>query len=144
MEQMAPVGPIYQAGTLSGNPLAVSAGLAQLELLEEQKPWDELERKSKHLENGFRDTLREQGLNLALNRVGSMMTLFFTEPEVENMATAGRSDTSRHAAYFRAMLERGIYLAPSQFEALFVSQAHTEDDIERTLEAARESLREIY
>jgi glutamate-1-semialdehyde 2,1-aminomutase len=129
---------------LSGNPLAVTAGLAQLELLEEEKPWDELERKSENLENGFRETLREQGLDLAVNRVGSMMTLFFTEPGVVDMDTAARSDTKRHAAYFRAMLERGIYLAPSQFEALFVSQAHTESDLERALEAARQSLREIF
>jgi glutamate-1-semialdehyde 2,1-aminomutase len=143
MEQMAPLGPVYQAGTLSGNPLAVSAGLAQLELLEDIKPWDELERKSALLENGFRDTLKELGLNLALNRVGSMMTLFFTEPEVRDMATAGRSDTSRHASYFRAMLERGVYLAPSQFEALFVSHAHTDNDLERTIIAARESLQEV-
>jgi glutamate-1-semialdehyde 2,1-aminomutase len=144
MEQMAPLGPVYQAGTLSGNPLAVSAGLAQLELLEDIKPWNELERKSALLENGFRDTLKELGLNLALNRVGSMMTLFFTEPEVRDMATAGRSDTSRHASYFRAMLERGVYLAPSQFEALFVSHAHTDNDLERTLDAARESLQEVF
>jgi glutamate-1-semialdehyde 2,1-aminomutase len=143
MEQMAPLGPVYQAGTLSGNPLAVTAGLAQLELLEDIKPWDELERKSALLENGFRDTLKELGLNLALNRVGSMMTLFFTEPEVRDMATAGRSDTSRHASYFRAMLERGVYLAPSQFEALFVSHAHTDNDLERTIIAARESLQEV-
>jgi len=144
MEQMAPAGPVYQAGTLSGNPIAMSAGLAQLELLEEQKPWDELERKSAMLEKGFRETLEQLGLGLTLNRVGSMMTLFFRPPEVKDMADAGTSDTKRHAAYFRAMLERGQYLAPSQFEALFVSQAHEDSDLEATIEAAKESLKAAY
>jgi glutamate-1-semialdehyde 2,1-aminomutase len=141
MEQMAPIGPVYQAGTLSGNPLAMTAGLAQLELLEEQKPWEGLEETSKRLEIGFRETLKELDLDLTLNRVGSMMTLFFRSPEVTDMTSAGRCDTGRHASYFRAMLERGIYLAPSQFEALFVSTAHTNEDIQKTLEAGRESLR---
>ncbi len=141
MEQMAPVGPVYQAGTLSGNPLALSAGLAQLELLEEQKPWNRLEETSKRLEAGIRETLKELALDLTVNRVGSMMTLFFRPPEVREMADVGQSDTRRHASYFRAMLERGIYLAPSQFEALFVSTAHTDEDIEKTLEAGRESLK---
>jgi glutamate-1-semialdehyde 2,1-aminomutase len=144
MELMAPVGPVYQAGTLSGNPIAMSAGLAQLELLEEQKPWDELERKSAMLEKGFRESSERLGLDLALNRVGSMMTLFFREPEVKDMSDAGTSDRERHAAYFRAMLERGQYLAPSQFEALFVSQAHEDTDLEATIEAAEESLKVAY
>jgi glutamate-1-semialdehyde 2,1-aminomutase len=144
MEHMAPVGSVYQAGTLSGNPLATSAGLAQLELLEELRPWDELETKSAQLERGFRDTLKELGLELGLNRVGSMMTLFFTQPEVKDMDSAGRSDTRRHASYFRGMLERGIYLAPSQYEALFVSQAHSDDDLDKTVETARESLKEVF
>lgn len=144
MKQMAPIGPVYQAGTLSGNPLAMSAGLAQLELLEEQKPWGRLEETSKRLEAGIRETLKELALDLTLNRVGSMMTLFFRSPEVRDMVDAGQSDTRRHATYFRAMLERGIYLAPSQFEALFVSTAHTDDDIEMTLEAGRESLKVAF
>jgi glutamate-1-semialdehyde 2,1-aminomutase len=122
----------------------MSAGLAQLELLEEQKPWDELERKSEKLEKGFRETLDHLGLDLTLNRVGSMMTLFFRSPEVKNMSDAGTSDKQRHAAYFRAMLERGQYLAPSQFEALFVSQAHEDADLEMTIEAARESLKAAF
>jgi glutamate-1-semialdehyde 2,1-aminomutase len=144
MEQMAPAGPVYQAGTLSGNPIAMSAGLAQLELLEEQKPWDELERKSAMLEKGFRETIERLGLGLTLNRVGSMMTLFFRAPEVKDMSDAGASDRERHAAYFRAMLERGQYLAPSQFEALFVSQAHEDTDLQATIEAAEESLKAAY
>ncbi len=144
MEQMAPAGPVYQAGTLSGNPIAMSAGLAQLDLLEEQKPWDELERKSAMLEKGFRESIERLGLGLTLNRVGSMMTLFFRAPEVKDMSDAGTSDRQRHAAYFRAMLERGQYLAPSQFEALFVSQAHEDADLEATMEAAEESLKAAY
>ncbi len=140
MEQMAPVGPVYQAGTLSGNPLAMSAGVAQLELLEEQPPWDELEKKGAVLEKGFQEIQKRAGIALTSNRVGSMMTLFFTPTKVEDFASATQSDTRRHAAYFRAMLERGIYLAPSQFEALFVSTSHTEADLAKTLEAARASL----
>lgn len=144
MEQMAPMGPVYQAGTLSGNPLAMSAGLAQLELLEEQRPWDALEQTSARLEKGLRSAMKELGLHLCLNRVGSMMTLFFTASEVRDMSSAGQSDTARHASFFRAMLERGIYLAPSQFEALFISRAHTDEDIDRTQEAARAALKEAF
>lgn len=141
MEQMAPVGPVYQAGTLSGNPLAMSAGLAQLELLENEKPWEGLEETSRRLESGLRETIEDLGLDLTLNRVGSMMTLFFSPSEVTNMTSAGRCDTDRYASYFRGMLARGIYLAPSQFEALFVSTAHTNEDIEKMIEAGRESLK---
>jgi glutamate-1-semialdehyde 2,1-aminomutase len=140
MEQMAPTGPVYQAGTLSGNPLAMSAGVAQLELLEEQPPWDDLEKKAATLEKGFREILSQAKLDLVLNRVGSMMTLFFTSSKVTDFTSATQSDTTRYAAYFRAMLERGIYLAPSQFEALFVSTCLSESDITRTLDSARESL----
>jgi glutamate-1-semialdehyde 2,1-aminomutase len=144
MEQMAPVGPVYQAGTLSGNPLAMSAGLAQLELLEEHKPWDGLEETAGRIESGLRETIEELGLEMTLNRVGSMMTLFFNPSEVTNMASAGRCDTDRYASYFRGMLARGMYLAPSQFEALFVSTAHTNEDIEKMLEAGRESLKQAF
>jgi glutamate-1-semialdehyde 2,1-aminomutase len=140
MEQMAPTGPVYQAGTLSGNPLAMSAGVAQLELLEEQPPWDDLEKKAAALEKGFREILSQAKLDMVLNRVGSMMTLFFTSSKVTDFKSAVQSDTTRYAAYFRAMLERGIYLAPSQFEALFVSTCLSDSDITRALDAARESL----
>ena len=144
MEQLAPAGPVYQAGTLSGNPLAMSAGLAQLELLEEEKPWNRLEEISARLEGGLRDALGQLGLNLTINRVGSMMTLFFTEPQVKDFADATRSDTDRHAAFCLEMLQRGVYLAPSQFEALFISAAHTDQDVERTIEAARASLEKVF
>jgi glutamate-1-semialdehyde 2,1-aminomutase len=144
MEQMAPIGPVYQAGTLSGNPLAMTAGLAQLELLEEHKPWDGLEEAAGRLESGLRETIKELGLEMTLNRVGSMMTLFFSPSEVTNMTSAGRCDTDRYASYFRSMLARGMYLAPSQFEALFVSAAHTNEDIEKMLDAGRESLKQAF
>ncbi|MEE9264029.1 MAG: glutamate-1-semialdehyde 2,1-aminomutase [Vicinamibacteria bacterium] len=144
MEQLAPAGPVYQAGTLSGNPLAMSAGLAQLELLEEEKPWNRLEEISARLEGGLRDALGQLGLNLTINRVGSMMTLFFTEPQVKDFADATRSDTDRHAAFCLEMLQRGVYLAPSQFEALFISVAHTDQDVERTIEAGRASLEKVF
>ena len=144
MEQIAPAGPVYQAGTLSGNPLAMSAGLAQLEALETSNAWERLESTSGLLETGIRNILEELSLPLALNRVGSMMTLFFTEGEVTNFEQATRSNTRNHARFFRNMLEAGIHLPPSQFEALFVSLAHEQDDLDRTLEAVRQSLRATY
>jgi glutamate-1-semialdehyde 2,1-aminomutase len=122
----------------------MSAGLAQLDLLEEEKPWTRLEEIASKLESGFREILNEMGLGLTINRVGSMMTVFFTEHEVESFRDATRSQTKRHAAFCREMLERGIYLAPSQFEALFVSTAHTAPDIDETLTAARAALEQTF
>ncbi len=143
MSLIAPAGPVYQAGTLSGNPLAVSAGLAQLDALQKANGWEGLERRAAHLERGIVEILAELQLPFALNRVGSMLTLFFSEGPVFDFETATRSDTRRHAIFFREMLERGVHLPPSQYEALFVSLAHETDDLDRTLEAARESLRRI-
>ena len=144
MERLAPAGPVYQAGTLSGNPLAMSAGLAQLDLLEEEAPWQRLEKSSSRLESGLGEIAREMGHPLTINRVGSMMTVFFTEHEVKNFSDATQAQTNRHAAFCREMLGRGIYLAPSQFEALFVSTAHTEQDLEETMEAARAGLKRAF
>ncbi len=144
MELIAPAGPVYQAGTLSGNPLAMSAGLAQLDALEASNAWEQLESTSGLLETGIRNILEELSLPLALNRVGSMMTLFFTEGEVTNFEQATRANTKLHARFFRNMLGAGIHLPPSQFEALFVSLAHEQDDIDRTLEAIRQSLKVTY
>jgi glutamate-1-semialdehyde 2,1-aminomutase len=144
MEQIAPSGPVYQAGTLSGNPLAMAAGLAQLETLEELGAWEQLEERSAQLEDGLRDILDEMGLSLALNRVGSMLTLFFTEEAVTDFESATQSDTGRHARFFRAMLDSGVHLPPSQYEALFVSLAHDTEDLDRTLEAARTSLKAAF
>ena len=143
MELVSPAGPVYQAGTLSGNPLAVSAGLAQLEALEEGNGWERLERSGGHLEKGLLEILSERGLPFAVNRVGSMLTLFFSEGAVTDFETATRSDTRRHGVFFREMLERGVHLPPSQYEALFISLAHETEDLDRTLEAARESLRRV-
>jgi glutamate-1-semialdehyde 2,1-aminomutase len=143
MGRVAPAGPVYQAGTLSGNPLAVAAGLAQIETLEASNGWETLERTGSRLEEGLLAILTELGLPFAVNRAGSMLTLFFSEGAVTDFETATRSDTRRHASFFRSMLERGVHLPPSQYEAWFVSLAHGSADIDRTLEAARESLARI-
>jgi glutamate-1-semialdehyde 2,1-aminomutase len=140
MERIAPLGPVYQAGTLSGNPLAVTAGLATLRLLKEINPYEELERRSARLERGLREASGEAGIPSTVNRVGSMMTAFFTDAEVVDWPGAKRSDTDRYGRFFRAMLEEGIYLAPSQFECAFVSHAHTDEVIDRTIEAARAAM----
>jgi glutamate-1-semialdehyde 2,1-aminomutase len=140
MERMAPAGPVYQAGTLSGNPVAVSAGLAQLALLEDGQVYALLEERGAQLEAGLNDAARAVGVPCTVNRVGSMITAFFTQGPVRNYDDARACDTARFGAFFRAMLERGVYLAPSQFEAAFLSAAHTEEDIRRTVEAARSCL----
>jgi glutamate-1-semialdehyde 2,1-aminomutase len=140
MEKIAPEGPVYQAGTLSGNPVAVTAGLTTLEILEETDPYFELERRAARLEAGLREAAASGGAPVTSNRIGSMMTAFFTGDPVTDYATARRSDTDKYAHFFRAMLERGVYLAPSQFEAAFVSTAHTDAEIDATIAAARESL----
>ncbi len=133
MRQVAPCGPVYQAGTLSGNPLAVAAGLAMLRYLKAHpETYDLLETRAAAL-----CAAAPEGITV--NRVGSMFTFFFTDGPVTDYESAKRSDTARFARFFRAMLERGMYLAPSQFEAAFVSAAHTEEDIRRTAEAARQA-----
>ena len=133
MSQVAPAGPIYQAGTLSGNPLAVAAGLAMLRHLKEHPEiYDQLESRAAAL-------CAAVPSGITVNRVGSMFTFFFTDQPVTDYESAKRSDTARFGRFFRAMLERGIYLAPSQFEAAFVSAAHTEEDIRKTVTAARDA-----
>ncbi|MEK6303373.1 MAG: glutamate-1-semialdehyde 2,1-aminomutase [Acidobacteriota bacterium] len=136
MKKVAPLGSVYQAGTLSGNPLAVTAGLETLKLLKQINPYAELERRSAKLESGLREAAAQAGLASTVNRAGSMMTAFFTEGPVTDWPTAAKSDKERYARFFRAMLEEGIYLAPSQFECAFVSFAHSDSDIDRTIEAA--------
>ncbi|HEX8184700.1 MAG TPA: glutamate-1-semialdehyde 2,1-aminomutase [Blastocatellia bacterium] len=143
MERLAPLGPVYQAGTLSGNPLAVTAGLTMLRLLKEFSPYEELERRSARLEEGLNEAAREAGVPATINRAGSMMTAFFTDAAVTDWPGAKRSDTDRYARFFRAMLEEGIYLAPSQFECAFVSLAHTDEVIETTIKAARRAMRSV-
>jgi len=143
MEQVAPAGPIYQAGTLSGNPLAVSAGLATLRVLQQPGTYDHLENLAARLEMGLKEAAGKAEVPVTFNRVGAMFTAFFNPGPVTDYATATASDTRAFAAYFRAMLRQGIYLAPSQFEAAFMSLAHTEADIDRTVAAAREAFQKI-
>ena len=143
MEQVAPTGPVYQAGTLSGNPLAMRAGIETLAILDEPGSYDRLESTSAQLERGLREAAAAAGAATRINRVGSMMTAFFNRGDVTDYKTAAASDTKQYAAYFHAMLDRGIYLAPSQFEAAFVSLAHGEEEIRTTTEAAREVLHAI-
>jgi glutamate-1-semialdehyde 2,1-aminomutase len=143
MEQMAPVGPIYQAGTLSGNPVAVTAGIETLKILSDGRVYEQLEERANQLAAGLREAAAKAGVEATLNCVGSMLTTFFTAQEVTDYASARTSDTQRYAAYFRAMLERGVYFAPSQFEAGFVSTAHSARDIEDTIAAAAEALARV-
>jgi glutamate-1-semialdehyde 2,1-aminomutase len=144
MSRVAPAGDIYQAGTLSGNPLAVSAGLATLKILRDENPYPDLEAKGNLLEEGFRENLKKLDLNLCLKRVGSMMCLFMTEQDVVDFKSATTSDTKKYAAYFHAMLERGIYLAPAQYEAMFFSIKHGEAELTKTIQANYEALSLVY
>jgi glutamate-1-semialdehyde 2,1-aminomutase len=140
MEMLAPNGPVYQAGTLSGNPLAVAAGLRTLELLRDGGGYERLESLGQRLEDGLRAGLAAAKLGGCVNRVGSMWTVFFGPSDVRNAACAAQSDTERYGLWFRGMLERGIYLPPSQFEAAFISLAHSPEDIDATVRAAHEVL----
>ncbi len=143
MSLISPSGPVYQAGTLSGNPLAMAAGAAQVELLREPGVYDRLERASAALEAGIGAAAAAAGVPIFQTRVGSMFCTFFSERPVVDEASAKRSDTARFATFFRHMLDAGIYLAPSQFEAGFISLAHTDDIIERTVGAARAAFRAV-
>ncbi len=143
MEQLAPLGPVYQAGTLSGNPLAVAAGLQTMELLSKPGTYERLEELSARLEKGLQGAFAEYKQPYCLNRVGSMWTAFFGTADVHDAESARRCDTAIFGRWFRGMLDRGIYLPPSQFEAAFVSLAHTEDMIDATVHAAREVLADL-
>jgi glutamate-1-semialdehyde 2,1-aminomutase len=143
MEKMAPAGPIYQAGTLSGNPLAMAAGYTTLNILGQPGVYESLERKSTRLEQGFMDNARECGIASTINRVGSMICPFFTDVKVTNYESAKTSDLQRFNRYFATMLDLGVSVAPSQFEGMFVSLAHTDEDIEATIEAHRNALQNL-
>jgi glutamate-1-semialdehyde 2,1-aminomutase len=138
MKKVAPVGPVYQAGTLSGNPLAMTAGIATLRELMKPGVYAELEKKSARLEAGLVKAAADHGLPAYFTRVGAMFTAFFQEGPVIDYTSALDSDTERFGKYFMGMLERGVYLAPSQYEAGFMSLAHSDEDIDRTIEAANE------
>jgi glutamate-1-semialdehyde 2,1-aminomutase len=143
MNNVAPLGPVYQAGTLAGNPLAMRAGIAALKQLTKPGLYEEMTQLARRLVFGLRAELADAGIPAQINAIGSLSTVFFTPEPVRNYADAKRSDTKRYARFFREMLDQGIFLAPSQFEAAFVSAAHTSQDIDRTLAAAHESLQVI-
>jgi glutamate-1-semialdehyde 2,1-aminomutase len=140
MEQVAPLGGVYQAGTLSGNPLAMAAGVETLTLLQAPGVYAELEAKGERLARGLHDAAVACGVPARVNRVGSMLTAFFTDGPVEDFASVKKADAARYGVFFRAMLKRGVSLAPSQFEAAFVSLAHTTEDVDATIAAAQEAL----
>ena len=143
MNHVAPLGPVYQAGTLAGNPLAMSAGIAALKQLNKPGIYDQITQNARRLVLGLRAEIADAGIPAQINAIGSLSTIFFTQGPVRNYADAKRSDTKAYARFFREMLDRGIFLAPSQFEAAFLSAAHTSADVDRTLAAAKESLRAI-
>jgi len=140
MNMVSPLGPVYQAGTLSGNPVAMAAGLATLSGLDDGV-YERLEFLGLRLEIGLKEAARHAGASVTINRVGSMFTVFFQDGPVTDLASAKRSDTARFARFFHGMLDEGIYLPPSQFEAAFISAAHGEKEIERTVEAAAKALK---
>ncbi|WP_129596171.1 glutamate-1-semialdehyde 2,1-aminomutase [Anaerophilus nitritogenes] len=144
MKHISPIGDIYQAGTLSGNPLAMTAGYITLKILKENPYiYEELEEKSKMLENGFVENTKKIGVKATFNRVGSMLCMFFTEKKVVDFSSAMTSNTSQFAIYFEEMLKQGIYLAPSQFEATFLSAVHTKEEIQKTIEANYHALKKV-
>jgi glutamate-1-semialdehyde 2,1-aminomutase len=143
MSNVAPKGPIYQAGTLSGNPLSMAAGCITLRRLRDASVYDQLERTTKRLCEGFADAARSANVSNSMNRVGSMWTGFFAEGKVTDWSTADKCDRQRYARFFHAMLRERVYLAPSQFEAAFVSLAHTDQIIDRTVDAAKKAFEAI-
>ena len=143
MEKIAPLGPVYQAGTLSGNPLAVTAGIETLKILSQPGTYERLNRLSEQLSEGFKDAAKSAGIPAYHTRVGSMLCTFFTEGPVTDYESAKRSNTAAFGRFFLSMLEEGIYLAPSQFEAVFLSTAHTEKHIEKTIKAAHRAFRTL-
>lgn len=143
MSRMAPEGDIYQAGTLSGNPLAMAAGLATLKIIKEQEIHEALERQATTLFRGLAKAAREAGIEVVVNHVGSMGSLFFTREPVVDFATAKKSDQNLFIRYYKRMLDQGIYFAPSAFEASFLSTAHTDEAIQKTLECAKKAFGDL-
>jgi glutamate-1-semialdehyde 2,1-aminomutase len=143
MEKLAPLGPVYQAGTLSGNPVAMAAGAATLSILKTAPPYAQLRDRTEDLVQGIRALARRRNVAVTVNAVGSMFTVFFTKGPVTDLASAEKSDASAFGRFFHGLLKRGIYFPPAQFEAAFVSSAHTLEDIEKTLIAADAAFREV-
>ena len=140
MDNIAPVGPIYQAGTLSGNPLAMTAGIEMIKVLSGQSVYDELERKSEKLCAGYESNVKKLGIKAQFTRVGSMFSMFFTDQNIIDFESVKSSDTNFFRSYFTSLLEEGVYIAPSQFEAGFMSAVHTDEEIEQTIEANYKAL----
>jgi len=143
MDHTLPVGKVFQAGTLSGNPIATACGIATLKLLRADPPYERLEQLSSRLAIGLDEAAKAAAAPHNVTRVGSMMTLFFNESKVTNWETASQCDTDRFAKYFWGLMDRGVYMPCSQFEALFVSAAHTDSDIETTITAAKDCLASV-
>ncbi len=143
MRYVAPEGPVYQAGTLSGNPLAMAAGLKQLEILKETDPYPELDEKGKMLEDGLNNLIEKYNIPAKVNRVGSMITLFFTDKEPKNFNDVKQCDLETFTQFFWSLLDKGVYIAPSQFEASFLSTAHSREDINQTLNAVEDTFKEL-
>jgi glutamate-1-semialdehyde 2,1-aminomutase len=143
MQAVAPLGPVYQAGTLSGNPVAVTAGLTTLRVLERDKPYAELERRTNWLTDAIADAARAFNIPVQINRIASMFTAFFTDQPVTDYASAKRSDTKRFARFFHALLQQGVFLPPSQFEAAFLSVAHSDEVLAQVAEAMRQAMRQV-
>lgn len=143
MDMLAPLGPVYQAGTLSGNPVAVTAGIETLKLLAQPGTYDRLNQLGTLLAEGLRQVIKDAGLTACVNQAGSLLTVFFGVTQVRDYATATRSDTKMFARYFQQMIERGMYLPPSQFEAMFISLAHGEAEIQETIAAAKEACQSL-
>jgi glutamate-1-semialdehyde 2,1-aminomutase len=143
MSKLAPLGPVYQAGTLSGNPVAMAAGLECIEILGRPGTYERLEQLGKRLGDGLAAAAAAAGVPHVMNRVGSMLTLFFTKGPVTDYASAKTADTARFGTFFRRMREKGVFLPPSQFEAMFVSLAHTDEDVDQVIAAAKASLVEV-
>ncbi|MFC4619266.1 glutamate-1-semialdehyde 2,1-aminomutase [Camelliibacillus cellulosilyticus] len=143
MEKVAPLGPAYQAGTMAGNPASMAAGIACLEVLEKPGIYDEMDRLGERLEKGILDINKEFGLPIVINRLKGAMTLYFSDHPIKNYADAQNTDSERFARFFKAMLKQGINLAPSKYEAWFLTTAHTDDDIEQTLDAVRHAFAEM-
>ena len=141
MQSVAPLGPMYQAGTLSGNPLAMAAGIATLKQLQADAIYERLDRLGGLLEEGLRKAAAQAERPVRINRCGSLLTMFYADEDVVDYESALRSDTSAYAAAHARLLERGVFFAPSQFEAAFISAAHSEEDIAVTIEAVADSLR---